>query len=199
MQFNSRNPPCWSSKRIGTPSYERWYKEWCCGISSTTTPATQPSDCVVDEEVAMEKCLNMEKWREILLKLLNGEEELQNRNPSCQRYCNSAEQLETANRLKVQIFNNALYGYLLLLICKMMPLCHGPHPIRVSPTRNIPPSLTMLSSQASYTLLWCVVDLVNMASSSCVCPLFILGSEKMATSCGIYLWKWVSSPILFIS
>ena len=101
MKISSRNPPCWSSQGIGTLSYEKWSKEWCCGISSTATPATQPSDCVVDEEVAMAKCLNMEKWRAILLELLKRGEELLNRNPSCQRHYNSAEQLETANRLKV--------------------------------------------------------------------------------------------------
>ena len=99
MQISSGNPPWWSSKRIGTPSYDKWYKEWCCGISSTATPTTKPSDCTVDEEVAMAKFLNMEKWRIILLELLKRGEELLNRNPSCQRHCNSAEQLEIANRL----------------------------------------------------------------------------------------------------
>ena len=52
----------------------------------------------------------------------------------------------------------------------------------VSFTRNISPSQTMLSSQASHTLLGSVVDLVELDLVLMHLPLFTLECEKLSCS-----------------
>ena len=58
---------------------------------------------------------------------------------------------------------------------------YTPH-IRVSSTRNISPSQSVLSSQASHTLLGSVVDLVKLDLVLMQLPLFTLEGEKLSCS-----------------
>ena len=100
--------------------------------------------------------------------------------PCAKKHYNSAKQLKNAKSLQDQnqiLKHVSLWLPLPPFMQLNVSLPRTPH-IMVSSTRNLSPSQTTLSSQASHTLLGSTVDLVKLDLVLMQLPLFTLEGEK---------------------